>query len=87
MSSPRSTDPIDGSDPAELRREMLRLRDAALGDRARTEVLEQRVAELEGELHALGAHADELRRRLDRSPVDRVRRLLGRARRTVRADG
>ena len=82
MSSPRSTDPIDGSDPAELRREMLRLRDAALGDRARTEVLEQRVAELEGELHA-----DELRRRLDRSPVDRVRRLLGRARRTVRADG
>ena len=77
-------DPIDESDPALLRREMLRLRDAALGDQARREVLEARVDELEAELHALGAHAEDLQRRLDRSPLDRARRVLGRARRRLR---
>jgi len=63
---------------------MLRLRDESLGDRARAEVLEQRVTELETELHQLGAHRDALQQRLDRSPIELVRRAAGRARRARR---
>ena len=77
-------DPIDSDDPVELRRAVLSARDTALGAEARSEVLAHRVDELEGELHALGAHADELRARLDRSVADRALRVLGRLRRMVR---
>ncbi len=77
------SDPIDADDPAVIRAEVLRLRDLAYGEQARAEVLSERVAELETELHALGAHADALQTRLDRSPLQQARRLLGRARRAV----
>lgn len=85
MSTPNASDPIDADDPDVLRREVLHARDTAQGERARSEVLAQRVDELEAELHALGDHAVALQARLDRSPIDRARRLLGRLRRALRS--
>lgn len=76
-------DPLDADDVAELRREVLRLRDMAHGEQARAELLADRISTLETELHTLDAHARALQRLLDRSPVHRLRRLLGRIRRAT----
>ena len=83
MSTP-ATDPIDSDDPAVLKAEILRARDEAAGSRTTAEVQADRVAELESELHALGAVIDELGAEV-RRPLVRVaravqRRLPGRAR-------
>ena len=83
VSSPADSDPIDSTDVAALRRETLRARDAAHGAQARSEVLARRIDELEAELHALGAHAETLQTRLDRSPIHQARRVVGRLRRIV----
>lgn len=79
-SSPSRSEPFD-DDAQELRREILRLRDAALGREARIEVLTDRVSTLESELRDLDTHAQSLQRRIDRSPVQLARRLLRRLRR------
>lgn len=76
-------DPIDSDDPAVLRREILVLRDTAMGERARAELLADRIITVETELHALDAHTRALQSIVDRSPVRRVRRLLGRLLRSV----
>lgn len=85
MSPLDQNDLTDTDDPITLRRAVLRARDTALGAEARSEVLARRVDELEAELHALGAHADELRARLDRSMTNRARRVLGQLWRAVRS--
>lgn len=74
-------DPVDSPDPQVLRHEILRLRDTALGEQARADVLADRVAELEAELHTLGARAEALQARLDRSPVELLARVVRRLRR------
>jgi len=80
-SSDSGSDPVDSSDPQTLRAEILRLRDTALGEGARADVLADRVAELETELHALGAHAEALQARLNRSPLEMLARVVRRLRR------
>ena len=79
---PAGDDPIDSADTTALRHEILRLRDIALGEVAQREVLTDRIAELERELHALGAANKHLQTELARSPLMRMisairRRLPG----------
>lgn len=64
--------------------EVLRLRDLAFGERARAEVLSERVGELEGELHALGDFAESLQERLERSWGYRMSRRRERFQRRFR---
>ena len=71
-------DPIDSSDPSALRPEILRLRDALLGEQARTEVLRDRVTELEAHVEALAADNETLHAELARNPLMRVVRAVGR---------
>ena len=85
------SDPLDSDDPVLLRGEILRLRDAALGEQARNELLTDRIATLEGELHAVGdklhkldAHTQSLQRALQRTLSYQARRVLGRIRRSIR---
>lgn len=70
---PDGPDPVDGDDVDALRHEVLRLRDVTLGQRARNDVLEDRIAELEAEFDALA-----------RNPVVRTVRAAGGARRRLR---
>ncbi len=67
-------DPIDDEDLEVLRHEILRLRDHAIGQDSRAEVLTDRVSELEAELHELGAINEELARELARNPLLRLAR-------------
>ena len=60
-------DPIDSGDPDILRHEILRQRDLLLGLEARTEVLDDRIAELEDHVESLGAE-------LGRHPLIRISR-------------
>ena len=60
--SPEEPDPIDSGSREELRVELLRLRDQALGAESRCEVLADRVAELEGQNHELDRSISELAR-------------------------
>ncbi|MGZ0220593.1 MAG: hypothetical protein ACKVIY_16440, partial [Acidimicrobiales bacterium] len=62
---------------ATLRAEILRARDEAQGARTTAEVQADRVVELEGELHALGAVIDELGTEI-RAPLVRVARAIQR---------
>ncbi len=73
---PPGDDPIDAEEPAVLRQEILRLRDLALGEQSRSEVLSHRVTELEQEVHALGAERDTLATELASTPLARVTRKL-----------
>lgn len=75
---PDGEDPIDSTDPAALRQEILRLRDVAIGEQSRCEVLADRILELEGELHALGAANEDLAAELARTPLSRLARRLRR---------
>lgn len=71
-------DPIGTDDPAVLRTEILRLRDALLGANGRTEVLRDRIAELETRERELDAANLALHEELSRSPVARVVRAVRR---------
>jgi hypothetical protein len=71
------TDPIDSDDPAALKAEILRSRDEAQGARTAAEVHADRVAELESELHALGAVIEALGSEMN-APLVRVARAIHR---------
>ena len=79
---PAGNDPIDSADITALRHEILRLRDVAIGEVAQREVLTDRIAELERELHQLGAANEHLQAELARSPemrmISAIRRRLPR---------
>lgn len=70
------SDPIDSTEPDELRAEILRLRDHTIGSEAQLEVLTDRVAELEDELRIAGDRADLLQTRLDKMPTYRLARFV-----------
>jgi hypothetical protein len=78
-------DPIDSDDPAVLKAELLRQRDLAHGETARAVVLADRVSELENELATVGAYADDLRVRLERTLDERARRRASRIRQAARS--
>ena len=71
-----TVDPADGEDIMELRHEILRLRDQALGAEARNEVLEERVLELEEENTRLDALSNHLLEELARPPAIRIARRI-----------
>lgn len=71
-------DPIASDDPVVLREEILRLRDALLAGNGRTEVLRDRIAELEQHERDLDAANAALHAELGRNPVTRVVRAVGR---------
>lgn len=71
-----TADPADSQDIAELRHEILRLRDQVVGAEARNKVLEDRVMELEDENARLDALSSRLHEELARSPVIRIARRI-----------
>lgn len=78
-------DPIDSADQADLRAEILRLRDQNIGLESRAEVLAERTADLEArtkELNEanriLGDKNQALEVELGRSPIIRVARAVAR---------
>lgn len=76
LPTPDGPDPIDGGDPTHLRREILRLRDLVLGEQARTEVLDDRVGELESQVEELARVNQQLHTELARNPVTRTLRAI-----------
>ncbi len=83
--TPDGSDPIDSVDEAELRAEILRLRDLNIGLESRAEVLAERVADLEArnkEINdanqQLSDHSRELEVELGRSPIIRIARAVAR---------
>lgn len=71
-------DPIGSDDPAVLQLEILRLRDGLLAANGRTEVLRDRVAELEERERALDRANADLHAELARNPILRVARAIRR---------
>lgn len=78
-------DPIDSAEPADLRTEILRLRDANIGLRSQAEVLEDRLADSESRNTELRNVIDDLDARnqallveLGRSPIIRAARAVAR---------
>ena len=71
-------DPIGADDPDVLRAEILRLREQLLGANGRTEVLEDRIAELERREAELDAANRALHEELARNPAVRILRALRR---------
>ncbi|MDW3217941.1 MAG: hypothetical protein R8F63_04945 [Acidimicrobiales bacterium] len=65
-------DPVESADPDELRAEILRLRESLLAANGRTEVLRDRIAELETREEELDAANRRLHEDLARTPVARV---------------
>jgi hypothetical protein len=75
---PEGPDPIDSDDAAALRAEILRLRESLLATNGRTEVLRDRVAELEEIEAGLHAANAQLHTDLARSPLTRALRAVRR---------
>ncbi len=71
-------DPIGSDDAAVLRAEILRLRDGLLAANGRTEVLRDRIAELEQRERDLDRANADLHAELARNPVLRVARTIRR---------
>lgn len=83
--TPEGPDPIDSTDPAELRSEILRLRDLGIGLTSHAEVLGERVADLESrneQLEGTVAELNDLNQalhvELGRSPIIRIARAVAR---------
>ena len=83
--TPEGPDPIDSTDPAELRAEILRLRDLDIGLTSHAEVLGERVADLESrneQLEGTVAELNDLNQalhvELGRSPIIRIARAVAR---------
>lgn len=83
--TPQGPDPIDSTDPTELRAEILRLRDLNIGLSSHAEVLAERLAdlqsrneELDGAVNELDALNRALHVELGRSPIIRVARAVAR---------
>jgi len=77
---PEGEDPILSDDPRTLRTEILRLRESLLATNGRTEILTDRIDELEeieADLHATNT---ALREQLDRHPLIRVLQAVRRRR-------
>lgn len=76
-------DPVESADLDVLRAEILRLRESLLATNGRTEVLRDRIAELEASEEELDAANRQLHEDLARTPVARVvqavRRRLARS--------
>jgi hypothetical protein len=75
---PDGDDPIEADDPATLRAEILRLRETLLATNGRTEVLLDRIAELETIEAGLHTANTDLHAELTRSPLTRTLRALRR---------
>jgi hypothetical protein len=71
-------DPIGADDPMVLRTEILRLRESLLAANGRTEVLRDRILELERREYELDTANAALHEELGRSPLLRVARSLRR---------
>ncbi len=71
-------DPIDSVDQAELRAEILRLRDLNIGLESRAEVRAERVADLEAQNKELNVRNRALEVELGRSPMIRIARAVAR---------
>lgn len=76
--TPDGPDPIDSIDEAELRAEILRLRDLNIGLESRAEVLAERAADLEARNNELNDHNRALEVELGRSPMIRIARAVAR---------
>ena len=76
--TPDGSDPIDSVDQAELRAEILRLRDLNIGLESRAEVLAERVADLEAQNEELNDANRALEVELGRSPMIRTARAVAR---------
>ena len=83
--TPEGPDPIDSTDPAELRAEILRLRDLNIGLTSQAEVLKEQVADLEARNEVLDDTVTELNEanqtlhvELDRSPIIRIASAVAR---------
>ena len=83
--TPEGPDPIDSTDPAELRAEILRLRDLNIGLTSQAEVLKEQVADLEARNEVLDDTVTELNEanqtlhvELGRSPIIRIARAVAR---------
>ncbi len=74
-------DPAESADPTVLRAEILRLRESFLSSNGRTEVLRDRITELETRERELDEANQDLHTELARNPVMRlvraVRRRIG----------
>jgi uncharacterized protein YhaN len=77
---PDGDDPILNEDAPSLRAEILRLRESLLAANGRTEVLTDRIAELEEIEARLHAANTALREQLDRHPLIRVLQAVRRRR-------
>ena len=77
MSGP---DPIERDDPAELRAEILRLRDELAAIGARVEVMEELVATRDTQIADYDAEVNRLRDVVAQSAVTRVRQAIDRRR-------
>ncbi|MEZ5243833.1 MAG: hypothetical protein R2707_01955 [Acidimicrobiales bacterium] len=71
-------DPIGSDDPIVLRTEILRLRESLLASNGRTEVLRDRIAELERREHELDLANAALHEELGRNPLVRLARAARR---------
>ncbi len=83
--TPEGPDPIDSTDPAELRAEILRLRDLNIGLTSHSEVMDERVADLKNRNEQLDNTVTELNDlnqalhvELGRSPIIRIARAVAR---------
>lgn len=83
--TPEGPDPIDSTDPAELRAEILRLRDLNIGLTSHAEVLNERVTDLKSRNEQLEITVNELNDlnralhvELGRSPIIRIARAVAR---------
>ena len=83
--TPGGSDPIDSIDQAELRMEILRLRDLNIGLSSQAEVLAEQVADLESQnkelnntIEQLNDHNHALEVELGRSPMIRIARAVAR---------
>jgi hypothetical protein len=71
-------DPIDTDDAIVLKTEILRLRESLLASNGRTEVLRDRIAELESRVAELAAANAALDEELGRNPATRLVRAIRR---------
>ncbi len=83
--TPEGSDPINSTDPAELRAEILRVRDLSIGLTSHAEVLSERVADLETRNEELNSVVNELNEanqalhvELGHSPIIRIARAVAR---------
>ncbi|MDE0702018.1 MAG: hypothetical protein F4Y27_02045 [Acidimicrobiaceae bacterium] len=83
--TPEGPDPIDSTDPDELRAEILRLRDLSIGMTSHAEVLGERLADLQTRNEQLDSAVNELNDlnqalhvELGRSPLIRIARAVAR---------